>query len=157
MGDTTLSLDGTPRPGGRSRMDMNVRLARWVWAMTLTSLSLLVVIVVMAVTSPTKGCVRLWNAPDNAAVRAAITAKAYRRAALTAYSVEGPGRVCYVTMLDGSGTPRGSFVIWPDNLFDNGALHDYAGPFSLEQGYLGHPLSRSPALTVTDDGRVQGL
>jgi hypothetical protein len=62
---------------------------------------------------------------------------------------------CYVTMLDGAGKSRGSFVIWPDNLFDNGALLDYAGPFVEDEGYLSHPLSGDPNLALSDDGRLK--
>jgi hypothetical protein len=63
--------------------------------------------------------------------------------------------VCYVTILDGLGEPRGTFVIWPDNLFDNGVLHDYAGPFSEDDGYMRHRLNQEPTLTVSDDGRIE--
>jgi hypothetical protein len=119
-------------------------------------LSVLVVIFVMTVTEPARVCIGLWNAPDNSAVRAAVAGGGYRHAALTAYTAEGePGRVCYMTVLDGAGKSRGSFVIWPDNLFDNGALHDYSGPFVEDEGYLSHPLNRDPNLAVSDDGRIQ--
>ena len=131
---------------------------RWVGAiLAWAGLSLLVVIVVMAVTSPARECVALWNAPDNATVRAAVAAGGYRHAGLTAYSVDGPGRICYVTMLDGTREHQNSFVIWPDNLFDNGALHDYAGPFFEDEGYMGRRLSREPTLTVSDDGHIDRL
>jgi len=122
-----------------------------------SGLSLLMVIVVVAVTSPARECVSLWNAPDNATVRAAVAAGGYRHAALTAYNAGGePGRVCYVTMLHNISQAGGTFVIWPANLFDNGALHDYAGPFFLSVGYLGHRLSREPALAVSKEGRLVG-
>jgi hypothetical protein len=131
---------------------MGERPARWAGAILAWSgLSLLVIIV-------TKECVGLWNAPDNAAVRATVAAEGYRHAALTAYTAEGePGRVCCVTMLDSTGEPRGSFVIWPDNLFDNGSLHDYAGPFFEDEGYMSRPLSRDPILAVSDDGHIQRI
>jgi hypothetical protein len=35
-------------------------------------------------------------------------------------------------MFDGAGDARGTYVIWPDNLFDNGSLLDYAGPLTGE-------------------------
>jgi hypothetical protein len=137
---------------------MGERPARWGEAILAWSgLSLIVFFVVIAVTSPAKECVALWNAPDNAAVRATAATEGYGRAALTAYSVEGPGRVCYVTMLDRTGGPQGSFVIWPENLFDNGSIHDYAGPFFEAEGYMGHPLERDPTLAVFDDGRIQRI
>jgi hypothetical protein len=138
---------------------MGERPARWCWAILACSgLSLLGIIVVMAVTSPAKECVALWNASDNAAVRATVAAEGYRHAALTAYTAEGEaGRACYVTMLDRGGEPQGSFVIWPDNLFDNGSLHDYAGPFFEDQGYMSHALDWHPTLAVFDDGRIQRI
>ena len=123
--------------------------------MAWSGLSLLVVIVVVAVTSPARECVNLWNAPDNAAVRARVAGEGYRRAALTAYNAGGePGRVCYVSLLKDTSTAGGTFVIWPANLFDNGELHDYAGPFTGAEGYGGHRLSREPTLVVTGTGRL---
>jgi hypothetical protein len=125
-------------------------------AWTLASVvSLAAVIVLIAASGPNRECVHLWNAPDNAVVRARVAAKGYRRAALTAYNPGGdPGRVCYVTLLKDASKTGGTFVIWPDNLFDNGALHDYAGPFSEDEGYAGHPLSREPTFAITREGRL---
>ena len=125
-------------------------------ASTLASVvSLAAVIVLIEASGPDRECVRLWNAPDNAAVRARAAAEGYRRAALTAYNAGGePGRVCYVTLLQEHQQTGGTFVIWPDNLFANGALHDYAGPVSEDEGYGGHPLSREPTLVVTERGRL---
>jgi hypothetical protein len=113
------------------------------------------VIVRIAVSGPTSECVRLWNAPDNAAVRGRVAAKEYRHAALTTYNAGGEaGRVCYVAMLDNASQTGGVFVIWPGNLFDNGVLHDYAAPFSMDEGYLRHRLSRDPTLVVAGNGRL---
>ena len=136
---------------------MHRRRARWpAVASILTSVvSLAAVIVLIEAAGPDRECVRLWNAPDNAAVRARVAAEGYRRAALTAYNAGGePGRVCYVTLFKNTSKTGGTFVIWPDNLFDNGALHDYAGPFSEDEGYEGHRLSRDPTLGVTGKGRL---
>jgi hypothetical protein len=136
---------------------MHRRRARWTAvASTLASVvSLAAVIVLIEASGPDRDCVRLWNAPDNAVVRATVAAEGYRRAALTAYNAGGePGRVCYVTLLKDTSKTGGTFVIWPDNLFENGALHDYAGPFSDEEGYEGHRLSREPTLVVTGKGRL---
>jgi hypothetical protein len=136
---------------------MAVKWTHWIGTISAWSgLSLLVVILVMTVTEPARVCIGLWNAPDNSAVRRAVAAGGYQHAALTAYTAEGePGRVCYVKVLDGAGKSRGSFVIWLDNLFDNGALHDYSGPFVEGGVYLSHPLNRDPNLAVSDDGRIQ--
>ena len=125
-------------------------------ASTLASVvSLAAVIVLIEASGPDRECVRLWNAPDNAAVRARAAAEGYRRAALTAYNAGGePGRVCYATLFKNTSKTGGTFVIWPDNLFANGALHDYAGPVSEDEGYGGHPLSREPTLVVTERGRL---
>jgi hypothetical protein len=123
-----------------------------------SGLPLIVILFVTAVTSPARACIDLWNASDNAAVRGTVAAEGYRHAALNAYTAEGEaGRACYVTMLDRTGEPQGSFVIWPDNLFDNGALHDYAGPFFEEEGYMSHLLSRDPILAVSDNGHIQRI
>ena len=136
---------------------MHRRRARWpaaAWVLA-SVVSLAAVVVLIEASRPDPGCVRLWNAPDNAAVRASIAAEGYPRAALTAYNAGGePGRVCYVSLLKDTIKARGTFVIWPDNLFDNGALHDYAGPFSVDEGYEGHRLSRFPTLVVTGKGRL---
>ena len=132
------------------------RLVAAAWALG-TGLSLGVAIVFIAASGPARECVRLWNAPDNASVRAAVAAEGYRHAALTAYNAGGePGRVCYVTMLHNTSQTGGTFVIWPANLFDNGAPHDYAGPFFRGVGYLGHRLSRDPTLAVSREGRLVG-
>jgi hypothetical protein len=37
-------------------------------------------------------------------------------------------------MVDRAGEPQGSFVIWPENLFDNASIHVYADPL-LEGRY----------------------
>jgi len=124
-------------------------------ACTLAVVSLAAVIVLVAASGPARECVRLWNAPDNAAVRVRVAAGAYRHASLTAYNAGGePGRVCYVSLLNNASSTGGTFVIWPGNLFDNGALHNYAGPFSVDEGYEGHRLSREPTLVVTGKGRL---
>jgi hypothetical protein len=125
------------------------------WTLTSAVVSLAAVIVLIEASGPDRECVHLWNAPDNAAVRAGVAAEGYRRAALTSYDAGGePSRVCYVTLLKNTGKTGGTFVIWPGNLFDNGALHDYAGPFSENEGYEGHPLSREPTLAIMEDGRL---
>ena len=117
--------------------------------------SLAAVVVLIEASGQDRECVRLWNAPDNAAVRARVAEEGYRHAALTAYNAGGePGQACYVSLLDNASSTGGTFVIWPDNLFDNGALHDYAGPFSEDEGYEGHRLSREPTLVVTERGRL---
>jgi hypothetical protein len=135
---------------------MHGRRAHWVAAAwTLATVSLAAAVVLIEASGPDPACVRLWNAPDNAAVRARVAAEGYRRAALTAYDAGGePGRVCYVSLLKHTSKTGGTFVIWPDNLFDNGALHDYAGPFSVDEGYEGHRLSRDPTLVVTGKGHL---
>lgn len=104
---------------------------------------------------PSTVCMRLWNAHDNASVRAAVSAGGYRRAALTADVVQGEaGHVCFVTLLDHAGEPDGTFTIWPDSLFDNGALHGYAGPSDRGEAVFGIRLSRDPNLTVSDRGEL---
>jgi hypothetical protein len=136
---------------------MHRRRARWPAAASILAsvVALAAVVVLIEASGPDPACVRLWNAPDNAAVRARVAAEGYRRAALTAYNAGGePGRVCYVSLLRDTSKTGGTFVIWPDNLFDNGALHDYAGPFSMDEGYEGHRLSRDPTLVVTGKGRL---
>lgn len=123
-----------------------------------TVVSLAVVIVLISASGAARECVRLWNAPDNAAVRAMVATDEYRHAALTAYNAGGEAsRVCYVAMLDDTSQTGGIFVISPDNLFDNGVLHDYAGPFSRDEGYLGHRLSREPTLVVSGTGGLTDL
>jgi hypothetical protein len=134
---------------------MHRRSARWPAAASILAsvISLAAVVVLIEASGPNPACVRLWNAPDNAAVRTRVAAQGYRHAALTAYDAGGePGRVCYVSLLKDTSKTGGTFVIWPDNLFDNGALHDYAGPFSVDEGYEGHRLSRDPSLVVTGKG-----
>jgi hypothetical protein len=136
---------------------MHRRRARWPAAASILAavVSLAAVVVLIEASGPDPACVRLWNAPDNAAVRARVAAEGYRRAALTAYNASGePGRVCYVSLLKDTSKTGGTFVIWPDNLFDNGTLHDYAGAFSVDEGYEGHRLSRDPTLVVTGNGRL---
>jgi hypothetical protein len=149
---------GTSRRNPRSLREMHGRRSRRVaaaWTLASVVVSLAAVTLLIEASGPDRECVHLWNAPDNAAVRARVTAKGYGRAALTAYNAgEEPGRVCYVTLLKDTSKTGGTFVIWPGNLFDNGALHDYAGPFSEEEGYEGHPLSEEPALAITRDGRL---
>jgi hypothetical protein len=136
---------------------MHRRRARWpaVASILASVVSLAAVVVLIEASGPDPACVRLWNAPDNAAVRARVAEAGYRRAALTAYNAGGePGRVCYLTLLKDTSKTGGTFVIWPDNLFENGALHDYAGPVSEDEGYEGHRLSRDPTLVVTGKGRL---
>lgn len=100
-------------------------------------------------------CLNLWNEPDNAAVRNHVAAAGFESAGITSYSVEGPARVCYVTMFDGAGEARATYVIWPDNLFDNGSLHDYAGPLTLKIGYDGQPIESIPDFRVSSNGRLR--
>ena len=126
--------------------------AAWILA---SVVSLAALIALTKASGLDRECVRLWNAPDNAAIRARVAAEGFRRAALTAYNAGGePGRVCYVSLLTDTSKTGGTFVIWPANLFDNGALHDYSGPFSEDEGYEGHRLSREPTLVVTSKGRL---
>jgi hypothetical protein len=136
---------------------MHGRSARWVaagWTLA-TVVALAAVIVLIEASGPDRECVHLWNAPDNAAVRVRVAEEGYRSAALTAYNAGGEaGRVCYLTLLKDTRKTGDTFVIWPDNLFENGALHDYAGPFSEDEGYEGHRLSRDPTLVVTGKGRL---
>jgi hypothetical protein len=136
---------------------MHLGRARWpaVASILASVVSLAAVIVLIGASGPDRECVRLWNAPDNAAVRTRVAAEGYRHAALTAYNAGGEaGRACYVSLLKNTSKAGGTFVIWPDNLFENGALHDYAGPFSVDEGYEGHRLSRDPTLVVTGKGRL---
>jgi len=60
-----------------------------------------------------------------------------------------------VTLIDHAGEPDGTFVIWPDNLFDNGALHDYAGPVDRDEVVWGIQLNLDPNLTVSDSGMLR--
>jgi hypothetical protein len=99
-------------------------------------------------------CLDLWNEPDNAAVRRQVVAAGFESAGITSYAVEGPGRVCYVTLFDHAHEARTTYVIWPDNLFDNGSLHDYAGPLTLDIGYDGHAIEPTSDLTVSSNGRL---
>jgi hypothetical protein len=69
---------------------------------------------------------------------------------------QGPGRVCYVTLVNGAGEAQSTYVIWPDNLFDNGSLHDGAGPFARAVGYDRHKIEEpTPDLTVSSNGRLK--
>jgi hypothetical protein len=105
---------------------------------------------------PDKTCLDLWNAPDNAAVRNQIARADFESAGITSDTFDGPGRVCYVTMFDGAGAARATFVIWPDNLFDNGSLHDYAGPVAGRIGYDGLEIKPIPDFRVLSSGRLTG-
>lgn len=107
----------------------------------------------MSPREPARACVQVWNAPDNAVVRTTVANGAYPFASVTAYTVDGPGRLCDVTVFDGTGSPERTFVIWPDNLFDTGSLHDYS-PYGRAEGYLGHELDRSPSLTISRGGHI---
>jgi len=99
-------------------------------------------------------CFDLWNESDNAAVRSQVAEAGFESAGITSDTFEGPGRVCYVTMVDGARKARATYVIWPDNLFDNGALHDYMGPLAGNIGYDGHEIEPTPDLTVSTNGRL---
>jgi hypothetical protein len=104
---------------------------------------------------PDETCVDLWNAPDNAAVRTQVAEAGFESAGITSDTFEGPGRVCYVTLFDGAREARATYVIWPDNLFDNGSLHDYAGPFAGNFGYDGRQIDEpTPHLTVSSSGHL---
>jgi hypothetical protein len=48
--------------------------------------------------------------------------------------------------------PGPPYVIWPDNLFDNGSLHDYSGPVAGRIGYEGHEIRPTPDLSVYPTG-----
>ena len=100
-------------------------------------------------------CLDLWNEPDNAAVRSQVAQAGFGSAGITSHTFEGPGRVCYVTMFDGARGARGTYVIWPDNLFDNGSLHDYAGPLTGNIGYDRKAIEPTPDLTVLSNGRLR--
>lgn len=104
---------------------------------------------------PDDTCFDLWNEPDNAAVRSQVARAGYEAAGITSDSFEGPGRVCYVTMFDVARDARVTYVIWPDNLFDNGSLHDYAGPFVGNNGYDGQVMEPTRDLTVLSNGRLR--
>jgi hypothetical protein len=58
-------------------------------------------------------------------------------------------------MFDGARDARGTYVIWPDNLFDNGSLHDYAGPLTGNIAYDGQAIEPTPDLTVLSNGRLR--
>ena len=45
-----------------------------------------------------------------------------------------------VILFDGAREARATYVIWPDNLFENGSLRDYAGPFTGNFGYDGREI-----------------
>jgi hypothetical protein len=100
-------------------------------------------------------CFDLWNEPDNAAVRNQVAEAGIESAGITSDTFEGPGRVCYVTVFDGARKARATYVIWPDNLFDNGALHDYMGPLAGNIGYDGHEIEPTPDVTVSSNGRLR--
>jgi hypothetical protein len=58
-------------------------------------------------------------------------------------------------MFDGVGDARATYVIWPDNLFDNGSLHDYSGPVAGRIGDDGHEIRPTPDLSVLSNGRLR--
>jgi hypothetical protein len=61
--------------------------------------------------------------------------------------------VCYVILFDGAREARATYVIWPDNLFENGSLHHYAGPFTGNFGYDRREIDGpTPDLTVSSSG-----
>ena len=111
-------------------------------ASTLASVvSLAAVIVLIEASGQTGSVFASGTRPITPRSERELREEGYRYAALTAYKAGGePGRVCYVSLLKNTSKSGGTFVIWPDNLFDNGALHDYAGPFSVDEGYGGHRL-----------------
>jgi hypothetical protein len=109
----------------------------------------------MPVFFPDDTCFDLWNEPDNAAVRSQVARGGFESAGITSDTFEGPGRVCYVTMFDSVGDARATYVIWPDNLFDNGSLHDYSGPVAGRTGYEGHEIRPTPDLSVLSNGRLR--
>jgi hypothetical protein len=116
------------------------------WVTIMGALTVTAIFVVPALFSD-ETCLDLWNEPDNAAVRSQVAAAGFESAGMTSDAVEGPGRVCYVTTLDQAHRARATYVIWPDNLFDNGSLHDYAGPLTLNIGYDGHAIDPTTDLT----------
>lgn len=59
--------------------------------------------------------------------------------------IRGQRSFCVDLAFDGARDARGTYVIWPDNLFDNGSLHDYAGPLTGNIGYDGQAIE--PART----------
>jgi hypothetical protein len=109
----------------------------------------------MPVFFPDDTCFDLWNEPDNAAVRSQVARAGYEAAGITSDTFEGPGRVCYVTMFDGARAARATYVIWPDNLFENGSLHDYFGPVAGKIDYDGHEIKPTPDLRVLSNGRLR--
>jgi hypothetical protein len=104
---------------------------------------------------PDDTCLDLWNEPDNAAVRSRVARAGYESAGITSKTFEGPGRVCYVTMFDNTGDARATYVIWPDNLFENGSLHDYSGPVAGKIDYDGQEIKPTPDLRVISNGRLR--
>ena len=46
-------------------------------------------------------------------------------------------------------------MIWPDNLFENGSLHDYFGPVAGKIDYDGHEIKPTPDLSVLSNGRLR--
>jgi hypothetical protein len=106
---------------------------------------------------PDDTCFDLWNDPDNAAVRSQVARGGFESAGITSDTFEGPGRVCYVTMFDGVGDARATYVIWRDNLFDNGSRHDYSGPVAGRIGYEGHEIRPTPDLSVLSNGLLRSV
>jgi hypothetical protein len=104
---------------------------------------------------PDDTCFDLWNERDNAAVRSQVARASYESAGITSDTFEGPGRVCYVTMFESAGDARSTYVIWPDNLFENGSLHDYSGPLAGKIDYDGNEIKPTPDLRVLSNGRLR--
>jgi len=104
---------------------------------------------------PDDTCFDLWNEPDNAAVRSQVARAGYESAGITSDTFDGPGRVCYVTMFDSAGDARATYMIWPDNLFENGSLHDYSGPVTGKIDYDGQEINPAPDLRVLFNGRLR--
>ena len=60
-----------------------------------------------------------------------------------------------MTMFDNTGDARATYVIWPDNLFENGSLHDYSGPVAGKIDYDGQEIKPTPDLRVISNGRLR--
>lgn len=148
----------TEPPAARpSRYDVSIgpiRESAIAWAVILMALPVTAALL-LPVLFPDETCVDLWNAPDNAAVRSQVAEAGFELAGITSDTFEGPGRVCYVTLFDGARQARATYVIWPDNLFDNGALHEYAGPLTSNIGFDGREIDEpTPDLTVSSSGHL---
>lgn len=148
---------GEPPAARPSRYDVSIKRTRESAIFWVTIMMVLPVTgaFLLPILFPDDTCIGLWNEPDNARVRSQVAQGDFESAGITSDTFEGPGRVCYVTMFDGSGNARATFVIWPDNLFDNGSLHDYSGPVPGRVSYDGHQIKPIPDLRVLSNGRLR--